>query len=744
MRLTAGSCALVLLLALAGCGDPKQQEAEHLDKAIAFEKAGDDVKAMVELKNVLQLNPKNPEALYHSGLIAERAQQWPQAFSAYQAAVAAKPDHVPALIKVATLQLASGDLPAVEKTLATVEPLATGNPEVMALRAAVMLRGGDLQRAEDLAREALAKAPGQESAIGVVVGVLNARGRTQDAIAFLDQAIQASPKAGSLVALKVATLQAVNDVEGTRHAYDQLVASDPGNDGYRLALADFEYRSGDKTRARTILEEVAGRTKDVKILVSAQLALAQMAIEAGDLAGANARIDTVLAKDPNNGSANFLRASILMQQKNVEEAIRTIRLTLRDAPNWTAALKLLAVAQQQSGNGKLAIDTLRKVVQLTPTDGKAIALLASLLTQSGDTDGALKEWNRLEAVDPTQAALGRAQLAIQQKNWSGAQADIDKLMASPEHQWAGALLSGNLSIAQNQYDQGRQWFAKAAELQPGVADSSVTATIQSFLAQNDIGGALGYLRQKTQATPDDAVPHGLLGEMLLRQGDATGVAQLERAISLQPAWNAPYQVLSRYLVQQGKTDEAAQVIQKGLAVKPGDPVLTSDLGSIQLAAGQYDQAIATYGQVLDNDVAANNYAALIADYAYADPDKLKKAQDAMSRFKATREPVVLDTIGWLAYRAGDYQAAVANLQQAASRVTGEPQFHYHLGMALYRTGQNQKALAELEKALATKADFPGIEEARATRQLLVSQPAAPAKTDATKTDAAKAGAANEG
>ena len=143
-----------------------------------------------------------------------------------------------------------------------------------------------------------------------------------------------------------------------------------------------------------------------------------------------------------------------------------------------------------------------------------------------------------------------------------------------------------------------------------------------------------------------------------------------------------------------------------------------DQGSVHVMAGQTDEALRTFERVLErdpnNEVAANNVAALIADYKYQDPKQLERALALADRFRASENAYFLDTLGWLQYRKGDYPVAVAFLQRSRAQNANGPQFNYHLGMALYRNGQKDKALEELAMAAPEGADYPGIAEARET------------------------------
>ena len=74
LRATRGLLAATALVVLAACSSPEERAQQHFERAIEHVEAGDDAKAMVEFRNVLQIEPKNAEVLYQLGRLHTRAE----------------------------------------------------------------------------------------------------------------------------------------------------------------------------------------------------------------------------------------------------------------------------------------------------------------------------------------------------------------------------------------------------------------------------------------------------------------------------------------------------------------------------------------------------------------------------------------------------------------------------------------------------------------------------------------------
>jgi tetratricopeptide (TPR) repeat protein len=132
--------------------------------------------------------------------------------------------------------------------------------------------------------------------------------------------------------------------------------------------------------------------------------------------------------------------------------------------------------------------------------------------------------------------------------------------------------------------------------------------------------------------------------------------------------------------------------------------------------GHVDEAIDAYRALYKcnpdvRQVAANNLAMLLANYK-TDQASLDQARDMTNGFTSTDNGPLLDTVGWVRFKRGEFQEALPLLERASSRSPDSNVIRYHLAMTELRLGLEDRARSNLETALSGKGDFSGSDEAK--------------------------------
>ena len=138
--------------------------------------------------------------------------------------------------------------------------------------------------------------------------------------------------------------------------------------------------------------------------------------------------------------------------------------------------------------------------------------------------------------------------------------------------------------------------------------------------------------------------------------------------------------------------------------------LTFLLGVLCEHTNDLSGAAAYYQQVVDTapefTAALNNLAFLIAEGGGSGKEMdqaLTLALKAAERHGD--QPQIIDTLGWVYFRRGEYDKAYAQFQKLADKGADNPILNYHLGMVLYKQGRRVEARKLLEKALAKPAKY---------------------------------------
>ena len=112
--------------------------------------------------------------------------------------------------------------------------------------------------------------------------------------------------------------------------------------------------------------------------------------------------------------------------------------------------------------------------------------------------------------------------------------------------------------------------------------------------------------------------------------------------------------------------------------------------------------------------AANNLAWIHSEHGGEQAKDKALGLAQMAKQVAPDDPFVSCTLGWILYKRGVYQRALALLREGAVRLPDHPELQYHLGMAAVRTGDKDLARKALAFAAGSAAVFKGQDEARKT------------------------------
>lgn len=567
----------------------------------------------------------------------------------------------------------------------------------------------DDPKLEAVLRQIIAAYPKMKEMRQALLAFLLSRKRTADVEAEMRAMLAAEPDDAALALDFVRFLGTVKGPAEARMELEKLIAAKPLAADFKFALAqlDFAEKKGDAATAS--LEAIIAKGEPTEDVVRAQLLLASMNIQLGQADRAKTLINEVLAGDAKNADALALRANLSLDSGETDSAVADLREALNQRPNSVALLMLLGRAYERQGAVELANDRIAEAVKASNYSSQAALDYIAFLGRRGKTAEAETVLNEAATRNPNDPRLLRAlaQLRLSKQDWVGAQAAAEALKKTGDTSGIGEQISGAVLLGQKKFDEGIEALKGAYASAPNAVQPMYSLFL-AYVQAGKMAEAEAFLQSVLTANQNNADAHVLMGSLkMIKKQPKEAEAAYKLAIERQPESPAGYVALSKFYLSQNQVAEAEATLKAGRSKAPNDLSLSLVLGGVLETKNDIDGAIAVYGEQLkstpDALIVINNLSSLLADYR-TDAESLEQAYQLAQRLEAIDVPQFKDTIGWVAYRRGDYRSALMNLEQAAEKLPGLALVKYHLAMTYLALKRNADAKDQLTKTDALLKD----------------------------------------
>lgn len=698
--------------------DEKNVKARvHLGKLYLLSGAPD--KALELADEALKINGNDADVLMLKAGVLAKQQQRDEAEAMAQQALALNPSHAEATILLAGLERVNGNP---KQALELLQQGISVNPKHLGLKfvmAEILGEQGNFAQGAQVLRDVIALKPEVLSHRLRLASYLEAGKDYTQAEAVLREAVTRDDEQAQARLALVNFIHAHGAAEQAAKQLQNFIAKDPKAYGLQFSYAGERERAGKANEAMETYRAVIASADETPAGLIARARLARLLALEGKNTEAEGLIAEVLKKNATDGEALMVRAGLFLTKRDAASAVVDLRNLLRDQPDHVQALKVLAQAHALNKEEDLAVETLHKAVALVPDDIGVRLSLAELLARQSKIDEAKPQIEHILKRDANQAqaleAMFKLQLAA--KDWSAALATATKFGKAYPEQARGDYFTGVALEAQGKVPAAIASYRKAINKRPNAVEP-LTAIVKAYLSQRQLREGLSVLDETLKRDPRNFVAQNLRGEVLLLAGNSADAEEsFSAAIELNPKVPTAYRNLGSARLARNDVAGAVKAYETGLKQIPDNDMLMYSIAAVDERQGRHDRAIARYEELLkrkpQSELAKNNLAMLLVTHRN-DHDSLNRARDLVQELGASDEPAYLDTVGWVHYRRGEVDQAVSVLEQALQKVPSAPLIHYHLGMAYFTKGNVESAQQHLEKALETKAQFDGINDARAT------------------------------
>lgn len=485
-----------------------------------------------------------------------------QAEAAFAAAVAAQAGYPPALLGQARLKASQGDLPA---AMALVDAAIATSPELYdawQLKGDLLSNQGDAAAAMLAYRKTMELRPTYLPAHAAVIRQLLAEGKLDEAAQQLAVMKGIAPGQPQTIYLEALLAYQTKDFPAAREFILELLKRTPDNPlGLQLAgLIEYELKA--YPQAESYLLKALPNTSELGI---ARRVLIASYLRSSQPGKALSVLTPVLDKIENDSNMLALAGQVYIQNGDIEKGGEYFAKAAALDPQNAGKRTSLAMVSLAKGESEVALRDLEKVAAADPGNRADLALIAAHL-QRREFDAALQAVASLEkkqADDPLVHNL-RGTALLGKRDLSGARASFEKALAlSPTYYPAAANLA-NLDIVEKKPADARQRFETLLANDP--------KSMQALLA-------LAQLRAKEGGTTEEVA------------------VLINRAVTANPSEPTPRLALIGLYLGKNDTKSALSAAQEAVAAMPDEAAILDAAGRAQQAAGEYNQALATYGKL---------------------------------------------------------------------------------------------------------------------------------------------------
>jgi tetratricopeptide (TPR) repeat protein len=392
---------------------------------------------------------------------------------------------------------------------------------------------GKLRDAEQLYLQILEQEPRHADAIQLLGLIAHQRGDHANAVDLIQRAIALNPDAADYYNNLGTALRSNGQLDEAIAAYQMAITQ---KDGYAAAINNLGLALKDK----------------------------------GNLDAAIAAFQQVIALNPASIEVHNNLGRAFKENRQFEDAIAAYRQVIALNPDYAEAHSNLGNALRDIGQPGEAIAAYQRAIAIKPEFAEAQNNLGNALADKDRFEEAIAAYHRAIEINPA-FAEAHSNLGNALRNVGKLDEAIASYRLAIEHRpgWTAPCLNlGHLFREMGQFEEAYSAFSQALRNKPG--DPVALSCLAAALAElHRFDEATLALDRAAAIAPDSLLTHLTRGIIQLRNGRGAEAVEsfrvlVERAPQFVSGWNN----LAAALRQIGRFNEAAECVQRALALRP--------------------------------------------------------------------------------------------------------------------------------------------------------------------------------
>ncbi len=409
-----------------------------------------------------------------------------------------------------------------------------------------------------------------------------------------------------------------------------------------------------------------------------------------------------MVRSPDAIPALLEKAHCLILVDQLEEASRVLEQALLAKPNVARCYVLKGMIYEKEGFLQKAHDEYTRALYFDQRSSEAMELRAMVLLREGKPREALEDLNTLVKQEPQRHDIlrARARVFVKLKEYDRALEDYANLQRVAKED--RDLIKEKVEVFFKTDRPGDVLAALSHCLTdyPDDVDCPVLQARAHLLLKNR-SQAEKILAGVIARKPDHAPAHLYCGVAAMnRRAWDDALADLNRAIALDPGLVEAYKQRARVFMTLGEPVRAADDLTRAIDLDPADGEIYSMRGLTFISRMLYDASIADFTRALEC-LPGNPRVLYNRAVAHAKKDEWEAALHDLDMIIAAKPDAAraLSLRGIVHYNMGNLAGAESNLNKSTELGSQDPVVWNNRGFFRYKTGKYKAAMEDFNRAL---------------------------------------------